>query len=171
MTRRLLSFALPLAAALSLTSLAGCATFTENNDAASVGARSLSSEQLSTIADNDFTREYLAITPDNTLTKIEIERQVLTSWLVFTALRASGAITDADLAAAKTAAMAKYTTWATGATEMQDIAIEADAVSTAVAAGTINSADLRAIVAAADIAVDSRYGWWNTATFMVTPFG
>jgi hypothetical protein len=61
--------------------------------------------------------------------------------------------------------------WDSAPAPMRVLAIANVVVGEAVQTGAVTTEELQAIVSAADVTVDSRYGWWSGEQFSVLPFG
>jgi hypothetical protein len=167
--RRSLLAATALAAALTLSS---CATFSSQQNAASVNGAELTRDEFSSMLGSELGQTLLNDAPVNGFIAGNSARSLLGAWISINAIRQAGVGADTDTAEVEQALSEQYgSSWTTAPPVMQELAVDNAIIGQLLADGTITSEDLQAVVSDADATVDSRYGWWDRETFTVTPLG
>jgi hypothetical protein len=149
-----------LVAVLGLTS---CSTLSSNDDVASVGSHELTRDDLQSLLDSDLSAEVLRSQVVDGEASGDSARTVISAWLLLTAAEDAGAISRSDTADIETTLQSAYENWDAGPQVMKDLLIADQLLGAKAQDGTLGQDALIDIMAAADIEVDARYGYWDPA--------
>jgi hypothetical protein len=172
--RRIVLAAAALVAALGLASCADGSSneLTSNKIAASVEGVELSQDDLAAILSSDLGTELLQASPIDGFIDATSARGLISAWVGINSMIAAGVGADLDRAEIESSLAQQFAeVWDSAPAPMRDLAIANVVVGEAVQTGAVTTEELQAIVSAADVTVDSRYGWWSGEQFSVLPFG
>lgn len=168
---------LALFVVLGVVALSSCSSTAKPDVVASVDGVELTRDDLDSMLNNRVVQDGLGtgeLNGDQARIPDQADR-IISIWIVLEAVNAQGAAQLDDEATANsvlTAAGGDYQSSfdsSTGAT--RDLITRYVSFQTQLQAGTLDSAKLQAAVKAADVHVDSRYGYWDAAQASVIPFG
>jgi hypothetical protein len=161
-----------LAIALTLSSvLSSCSTFTANDNAASVDGHELSQNDLQLMLESDLGQSLLNDAPINGVIGAGSARGLINAWIQLTAFTEAGIGTDVDTAEIEANLANTQDSWTAAPQVMRDLAVKNIAIGTLRSQGGIDQNQVRTVLLAADVAVDSRYGRWDDETLSVVAFG
>lgn len=172
--RRTVLAATALVAALGLASCADASSneLTTNKIAASVGGVDLSQDDLAAILASDLGKDLLQAEPINGFIDANSARGLISAWIGINSMISAGVGADVDRSAVEQALQQQYAAvWESAPGPMRELAIANLVIGEAVQTGAVTTEELQEIVGAADVTVDSRYGWWSGEQFSVQPFG
>jgi hypothetical protein len=159
-------------ALVAVLGLASCSTVSANDDAASVNGHDLSQDDLHDMLESDLATLLLQAAPTDGVANGNSVRALLSAWVVSTALIDTGVGADADRAqvAADLAADPQLGEGFTAAPEaLRELLVDSRILGGADPALTTEE-QILSVTAAADIDVDSRYGYWDDTTGYVVAF-
>ena len=171
-SRRLVAVVVALVAALTLSS---CGSSVKGDAVASVGDAELTRDDLDTMLNNRVVQDILTGEIDGDTATVEQTDSVIRLWIWLEAAHAAGVADLDDEATAKALLDQQggdYTTAfdeSTGAT--RELLTRFLTASSLVNAKTLTSEQLSGAAQAADVSVDSRYGFWDAERSNVFPFG
>ena len=160
-----------LAAVTGVAALSGCATFDDADVAARVGDRSLTDDQVAAVANSPIAEGAVSGGEDGTL-DAEVARRIVTVWVRNAALADAPFLAEIDLDDVRVQLSSELGDAFITADEFsQQLLIDNAAVSTAIQQGLIDEADAFALVSAAEVDVDARYGTWDAERLEVVALG
>lgn len=152
--------------------LSSCATFTENSTAASVNGTELSTDDLGTMLDSALGQAILQVTPTDGFIDGNSARGLLGAWIALNALGQAGIGTEADREGVEADLVEQFgADWDAAPAAMKELASANLAVGRLLQSGARSTEELQAIIAAAEVRVDSRYGRWNSEQSAVVALG
>jgi hypothetical protein len=169
--RRTVIAAAALVASLGLGS---CADTSSSPDrvVASVAGVELSQADLADIVDSDLGKELLQDGPVDGFIAGNSARGLISAWVGINSMIQAGVGAELDRADIETSLQEQFAAvWDSAPAAMKELAISNVVVGEMVRSGAMTSEDLQEIVSAADVTVDSRYGWWSSEQFSVQPLG
>lgn len=168
MIRRPLLAACALTAALALTS---CSTFSANDDVARVNGAELTQDELGAMLDSALGQALLQDAPIGGEVRAETARRLIGLWTAVTAIVDTGVVV-ADPASAEPGLAAQFgDSWTSAPEVLKQLEFDFVAVTDAIEAGELTEDEVYAIVADADISIDSRYGDWDDEQLAVVALG
>lgn len=173
-SRRIAAVVIALVAALTLSS---CGSATQTDVVARVGDTELTRDDLQELLNNRIVQEALQtgeLDGDKADMTTQAER-VISIWIALEAFQTSGAAAldgDASADAVLSSLPGDYRTqFDTAGQRTQDLITRYIAFQNQYSANSLDRTQLSAAVQAADVHVDSRYGYWDPAQASVVPFG
>ncbi len=169
---------LALLVVLGVVALSSCSSTDKPDVVASVDGVELTRDDLDAMLKNEVVQDGLGtgeLNGDQASLPDQADR-VISIWIVLEAVNANGAAQLDDQGAAAnqvlTTAGGNYqSSFESSAGVTRDLITRYISFQTQLQAGTLDSAKLQAAVKAADVHVDSRYGYWDAAQASVIPFG
>lgn len=155
---------LALAAVVATVSLTSCATIESNDEAASVGSHQLTQNQLRAMLESELGQSLIGAVPTDGVVDSNVVRGLIGAWIRSAALNDAGVGQDFDSSELEASLATSQTSWDTAPQIMRDLAIDVFSVQELIEQGQLDEATMKASLSAADIDVDSRYGYWNPDT-------
>lgn len=172
MIRRSVLAAGALAAALTLSAtLSSCSTFTANNDVASMDGHELSQDDLQLMLESELGQSLLNNAPVDGVIDAGSARGLINAWIQLTAFNEAGIGTEVDTAEIEANLANTQESWNAAPQVMRDLAVKNIAIGTLLEQDSIDQNQIREVLLAADITVDSRYGRWDDDSLSVVAFG
>lgn len=171
-TRRSILFACVLAATLAMSSaLSACATFNRADAVATVNGKDLSRAELTEALKNRIVQEQITSETDEGRSTQQQAGTIISIFIVLNAVEQAGAV-DMTGASQQAALEKRYPDVFKASTpEIQRLLVQYTAFAEETSKSTVERSKLLAAVQAADVHVDSRYGYWDPASASVRPFG
>jgi hypothetical protein len=154
---------LALAAVVATLSMSSCATLESNDDAASVGSHQLTQDDLQVMLESELGQSLIAATPADGVIDANVVRGLIGAWIRSTALKDAGVGDGFDSSAIEESLATSQPSWPTAPQIMRDLAIDVFSVQELLRQGELDEQLVVSTMTAADIDVDSRYGYWNPA--------
>lgn len=168
-TRRIIIATATLVLTIGLSS---CAELSTNQVAASVNGAELSRDDLAGMIESQLGQELLQATPDAGFIDANSARGLLSAWAAINSFVQAGVGDDVDRAEVEAALASQYgDVWTAASQPMKELAVSNLVIGQSIQSGAVTTDQLQEIVRAADVTVDSRYGWWNAEQFSVSAFG
>jgi hypothetical protein len=159
---------LAAAALVGAASLSSCATFSNHGVAAKVDNTTLSQHDLEVLTTTYLANEIAGATSSSPLPTAQLQRNLLTIWVLTTGLSTAGAVSQAEIDAAMSSGPATHkNSWVSAPPEVQKMVAIWDAIQGA----QLSITDGTAAMSKFKVSVDSRNGWWDSANLAVTAFG
>ena len=153
------------------SALSGCATFNRADAVATVNGKQLSRAELTDALQNQIVQEQITSQTDQGRSTQQDAGTIISIFIVLNAVEQSGAV-DLTGTTQQAALEKKYpAVFAASSPEVQRLLVQYAAFAEETSKSTLDRAKLLADVQAADVHVDSRYGYWDPAAASVRPFG
>jgi hypothetical protein len=160
------------AGALSLASLASCATFDDADNVAKVNGTALSEETFADMLDSKVAATLLGSGPIDGVMAGDGARSLIGAWIALNAIDDAGLVDQAGHADAVDQVSAQFgEDWNSAPDELRDIAVLNGVLNAMVQGGELTEADLPQALADADVTVSPRYGRWDRTVLRVEPLG
>ncbi len=156
---------------LAMLGFSSCATFNRADAVATVNGVTLSRSDLAAALKSPILQNALQLPAAIDRTDQSSASTLIDTWVVLNALDRSGAV---DLTGdTERAALAKQfpNDFPQASPAVQRLAVQYTAFRAKIQAGGLDRVELLAAVQAADIHVDSRYGYWDATAAAIRPFG
>lgn len=153
------------------SALSSCATFEKTDAVATVDGATLSQTELAEVLKSPIVQSALQLPAVTDRADQSTAGTVIGTWVVLNALDRSGVI-DLTSDTARAALTKQFPNdFPSAPPAVQNFAIQYTELSSKAQAGGLDRPKLLGAVRAADIHIDSRYGYWDPTTASVMPFG
>jgi hypothetical protein len=159
---------------LGAATLSSCATFQENDLAASSGDNELSQDELRSMLESDFLDSVLDVRVPGRDGEVigSGVRDLLGAWIVIGPIEDAGLIDPATLDEARAQVVEQFgPTFDQAPAPLQDLLVKNSAINLRIGDGSLTQDEALGVLAGADVHVDPRYGRWDPELRAVVPLG